>query len=286
MLTFDLHYHPNICHVTQMVRKQRLSMHVASIKKCRVDYVACTEHSYKKPLDAYFYMEEALQQEKCRTFLIPGVECISKEGVDIIFLYDSVFGLINGLRCHRPFSWSIWDLQQIRRDTGAIVIIPHPFSMGKTGLGTVLGMDAYFKILDQAHYVETHNSSSFLLRRFAYGGMQRINKLDRHIKQLRYTHNLPNWLRKGRAGWAVGSDAHHPWQQFFIGGVERSQMFGQNWFDFLKSRVQFNTVPTTFSTLSKERNFYYLIKNGRCVFGEFALKSSKKIWSNNKLWIP
>ncbi|MBF0622404.1 MAG: hypothetical protein HQL54_10810 [Magnetococcales bacterium] len=278
MITFDLHYHPNVCRVSPSVRQRRLLKHASHIRTVGVDYLACTEHAYKNPLDGYRFLRDALGPYS-NTTLIPGVECISREGVDIIFLFRRESDLEDYVRHVRPFSWTVTDMEKMARDFNAITVVPHPFSPGKTGLAKVMGLETYYQVTEKAHYVEVHNSASHLMKRFARKKFAK--QFDTIQKQIAWTMDLPHEYRMDGVGWAVGSDVHFPGQQFYIGAADVAMQPGEDWFDLLKGRIKFEPVETEALDMSLGMEYRCLIKNSRCVLSESTIKAHKRA----KRWI-
>jgi len=278
MLTFDLHYHANInCYrYSKINRDFRLKKHRKYFKKNNVNYVASTEHTYKNPLDAYLYLRDTAETSDVR--IIPGVEWISREGVEIIFLFDSEASLRNGLNYLRPFSGSVWDIKYLKKETDSITVIPHPFSPGKTGVATVLGRTAFLRLLNDADYVEIHNGLSLVFLNFNCVWKEPLRLMNK-MKQIQYTFDLPGQFRPNHIGWAVGSDAHFPGHQFIVGGIDADfsndgeRESAENGFELLAKRVHFTPVsvsPLSQSCLKKCRN---LSMNGRCAMSEAIFKN-------------
>lgn len=260
LMTFDLHYHANISRMPRHRRTKRLQSHYKFLKKTGVDFVASTEHSFKKPLEAYLFLSEL--SIKLPTVIIPGVECISREGIDIIFLYKNESDLRSGLKCFGPFSWSIKDINLLADYTGAIVIVPHPFFMGRTGAGNVLSSLEYRRLLDKVNYVEIHNGGALLLmdylsRRGPGPPFKEIHQ--RIIKSL----HLPRRLRGAGLGWSIGSDAHYPGEQHVVGLTRERIGQGESVFDLLARNLRFEMAwvhPTPRLAVRKGRRLFRTLR--------------------------
>lgn len=278
MLTFDLHYHANInCYrYSKINRDFRLKKHRKYLKKIGVNYVASTEHAYKNPLDAYLYLRDTA--DTLDVNIIPGVEWISREGVEIIFLFDSESSLRHGLDYLKPFSGSVWDIKHLKKETDSVTIIPHPFSPGKTGVATMLGKTAFLRLLNDADYVEIHNGLSLIFLNFKCVWQKPLNLMNK-MKQIQYTFDLPGQFKPDHIGWAVGSDAHFPGHQFIVGGIDDPCSGAdetdavKNGFELLAEKVHFTPVsisPLSCSGLKKCRN---LSMNGRFAMSEAIFKN-------------
>ncbi|MDX1737828.1 MAG: hypothetical protein R3261_06300, partial [Alphaproteobacteria bacterium] len=199
-VSFDLHYHTNIYKQSKDRRRQRLAQHRHFLQETNVDYVASTEHGYKGPLDAYLYLRDAT--EGIHTTILPAVEAISKEGVDIIFIFRNEDDLRNGLKSLTPFQWSANDCNKIRDAIGAINVIPHPFTPGKTGFANNMGKQSFIHIQEEVDYIEIHNGLSL---HFLENGIRNKKMIaPGGLKQkVNYTFRLPNDLRNPNTGWAI-----------------------------------------------------------------------------------
>ena len=70
-------------------------------------------------------------------------------------------------------------------------------------------------------------------------------------------------------GWAVGSDAHFPCEQIYVGATTENLQTGETVFEFLRNRrIRFDPhqINPHHKTLAS------LLRNGRCVFSEALLK--------------
>lgn len=237
MPTFDLHFHANIHRMPgwdKILRMQKLQWH---FRRAGVDYVASTEHSYKKPLEAYLRLADAVQE--LPTHIIPGVESVSAEGIDIIYLYRNEENLRRALAQFQTFRWTIRDVAAICRDTEAISIVPHPFHIGKSSAGNILCRRAYRQLLRMSDYVEVHNGSALAIeKRLSSKRVSRLFKRTRH--KLDKTLNLPMEDRGEGLGWAVSSDSHYPGEQFIVGYTDLLLEPGEDVFDFLGKRIRFD----------------------------------------------
>ncbi|MDR0355239.1 MAG: hypothetical protein LBJ64_05840 [Deltaproteobacteria bacterium] len=211
-----------------------------SIKRANLRYLASTEHVYKNPLESYLYLEE-LGADLPLT-VIPGVEWISRENVEIIFLFDGEASLCSALRTLKPFSHSVWSAAKLAEDLGAVLSVPHPFTPGVTGAANCLGLDAFERLLDMVDYVEIHNGLAKQFKEFLF--YDRFGSLfPRHSLKVSQTDQLPSVYRRSDIGWAIGSDAHFPGEIYFAGHHEA--MTGSDWFGALKKRLHFQKVDLT-----------------------------------------
>lgn len=276
MINFDLHYHANInCfRFSKINRNLRLRKHRKHLINTCLDYVASTEHVYKNPLEAYLYLRDATSD--LHVTIIPGVEWVSREGIELIFIFESETALMSGLKYLKPFQTGIFDSRRIKQDTNAVTIIPHPFSPGQTGIASTMGAKAFVRLLRDVDYVEIHNGlslnfmncESLLKTRFM---------TDKRMRQIHYTYDLPRRFRPENVGWAIGSDAHFPIHQHIVGSVDLPAT--TDWFELLKRRIRFSPILVSPMPRSKLNNYYRLIKNGKCAC--FESVSKKNLYFKN-----
>lgn len=271
MPTFDLHFHANIHRLPKRNKLSRLKKIRRNMKKSRVDYVASTEHSYKKPLEAYQRLSDVAQG--IETKIIPGVESVSAEGVDIIYLYRSEDHLKRGLKELQTFRWTVRDVASICRDTEAISIIPHPFHIGKSSAGNILSRRAYQQLLKMSDYVEIHNGSALVIdKRLSESRAKQFFK--RTQVKLDKTLNLPMKDRGKGLGWAVSSDAHYPGEQYVVGTTRERLSLDKDVFDFLKRRIRFDFQPVGQVADERLKNDVNLLRSFQGVLKEGLIKES------------
>ena len=273
-VTFDLHYHTNVYRMARWNRDRRLAQHRRCLAETAVDYVASTEHAYKAPLDAYLYLRDAVLD--LPTEILPAVEAISSEGIDIIFIFRDEDGLRAGLREIQPFKWDAKDMGHLGRQNDAITIIPHPFTPGRTGTANVLGEEAFLKLQHDVDYVEIHNGLSlhFLENGMKNGRAPTPPKLQRSVD---YTYRLPDEYRHIDIGWAVSSDAHFPTHQTIVGGVETEDgKRPKDWFAFLQQRHHFRETEVRNHANRNLLSLWHGVQSSLCTFGEAVEKKAQK----------
>lgn len=269
MLTFDLHFHANIHRMprrNKMIRLQKIRWHM---KRSGIDFVASTEHSYKKPYEAYQRLSEMALGLK--TEIIPGVESVSVEGIDIIFLYRDGESLKRGLEQVQTFRWSVRDVARIARNTEALTIVPHPFNIGKSSAGNILSGRAYRQLLKMSDYVEIHNGSALTVgKRLSSSRVKSFFK-EAQLK-LDKTLDLPMEDRGEGLGWAISSDAHYPGEQYIVGKTDLAMGPDEDVFDFLKQRIRFEFQSVLALSEGTIRNNGKLLRSFQGVVKEGLIK--------------
>lgn len=273
MLTFDLHFHANIHRMPERNKAIRLRKLRWHMERAGVDFIASTEHSYKKPLEAYQRLAEAA--EGLETEIIPGVESVSQEGIDIIFLYRSEADLKKASDAVQTFRWSVRDVGRIARDTGAITLVPHPFHIGKSSAGNILSRRAYEQLLKMCDYIEIHNGSALNVESRLSGS--RVKSLFKNTQlKLDKTLNLPHEDRGKGLGWAISSDAHYPGEQYVVGQTDCGMKPGEDVFDFLKQRIRFEYCEVKRLSTDPFKNNTRLLRSFQGVVKEGLVKGCVK----------
>ena len=280
MLTFDLHFHANIHRMprrNKLIRLQKIRWH---LKRAGIDYVASTEHSYKKPFEAYQRLAD-IARGLC-TEIIPGVEGVSSEGIDVIFLYRTGDDLRRALKQVQTFRWSARDVARIAEDTDAVTIVPHPFHIGKSSAGNLLSRRAYLQLLKMSDYVEIHNGSALAVERRLSRSRVRTFFKEARVK-LDKTLNLPSEDRGENLGWAISSDAHYPGEQYIVGKTDLDMMPGEDVHDFLKGRIRFEYQSVLELSESPIRANTRLLRSFQGVIKEGLIKEYLRTVSRARL---
>lgn len=265
----DMHYHANIHRSSQRVRSKKERQIRAVLKERNLDCLTSTEHSYKDPLQAYHFLLRTT--DDLPISILPGVEAVTAEGIDILFYFRDEDHLIAGIKELTAYKRSHRDVGNISRDLGAISGIPHPFYISKTSAGRVLSAINFYRLLGEVDYIEIHNSSALtVLSRLR--GSRTQPYINRTMERLRHTVNLPQALRGSGLGWAIGSDAHFPEDQFVVGESTGVKPIEQHFFDFLQSRVRFSQYNFMNAPEGKRDHRNFLAKNCRSALQEGILK--------------
>jgi hypothetical protein len=234
-----------------------------------LDFLASTEHSYKKPLDAYLYLADAAAGGHTR--IIPGVETVTCEGIDLIFLFRDEEQMRLAGRDMASFKRSVRDVKQIAQATGAISIIPHPFHICRSAAGNALSRRAYSQLLRSCDYVEIHNGSALTMDK-RLSASRTLPLFRKTADKLRRTIDLPMKDRGKGLGWAVGSDAHYPGEQFVVGRTDAPMLKGEHVHDFLKRRIRFQTHELLKPATDNSVNNYRLLRSLQSALKEGARK--------------
>ena len=260
----DFHFHLNSKGGNGALKRA----HKALMNAAHLDFLCSTEHAYKNPVEAYYYLAEASANTK--TSVIPGVEAISKEGIDLIAIFRSVDELKKSI-FNTPFSWSIFDLDNVSGD--AIIIMPHMFTPSKTGVVTTLGQDAAMRIVERCDYVEVNNGAFYDL---VHSGVSHVFP-KKYRRKIEMTASMPPLQIPKTGGYSIGSDAHEPWGMNIYGIADvDSEFFQESIFDILNRRLKFTTAASSQYRSGAIGGSARAFSSGITSVSEFIIKSKKR----------
>ena len=270
-IKIDYHFHPNLPKNGDRAN-EKCKRICAQFEKKKIDAVIITEHAYKNPKRAF----NLLKKHKPNSlFCFPGIECVTKEGIDIIvFSKNETIYDYEELKTFQSSYFDLISFVNSKKDLYAFVT--HPHTLGLTSVINKLGSDAYFKSLNLLNAVEISNGAFdnlfFIINHFPFS-IFFISKLEK----IKKTKNLLKSEYPLKIKFlAVGSDAHHIED---IGNCyqlesDLSSLNEDNVFKLVtnnkgKGRIYYDN--------SKSFNFWLLIKTGLTSLNEFIIKQTLKI---------
>ncbi|WP_319410821.1 hypothetical protein [uncultured Cohaesibacter sp.] len=199
-LAIDTHFHANVFRRPH-ARRRRIAEQLARRVR-HLDGLCSTEHAYKNPLEAYDFLCDMAAHHHLDLTIIAAVENISREGVEVIQLFESRAALVSALKQYPAFSWSIDDAMAMQ-SSDCVTILPHPFSPSTTGIVSGIGLERASGMLSHFDYIEMSNGS-FL--EVPLEALPRTKFRD----QVEKTTQFPEELLPVGVGRSYGSDAHRP----------------------------------------------------------------------------
>ncbi|WP_319569146.1 hypothetical protein [Cohaesibacter marisflavi] len=196
----DTHFHANVFRRPH-AKRRRIATQLSRYS-AHLDGLCSTEHAYKQPLEAYDFLCEMVGHYELDLTIVPGVENISREGVEVIQLFESRAALVSALKAFPAFSWPIHDAVSLQ-SPDCVTILPHPFSPSGTGIVSGIGFDRACQLLSHFDYIEISNGS-FL--EVPLDALPRTKFKD----QVEKTTQFPEELMPLGVGRSYGSDAHRP----------------------------------------------------------------------------
>jgi hypothetical protein len=279
MAIVDLHVHPNVYGLPRWGKAARARNHIRCFAKAGVDVVAATEHSYKKPLEAYLRLAEAADAAQ-GVRIQPGVESVSSESIEVIFLFRDEAHMRAELGAFDSFAWCVEDVARIADATGTLTIVPHPFHICRSAACNVLSRHAYRRLLTRVDYVEIANGSALTMMQRLSGS--RVEPYVReNLKRIEWTLDLPERHRGEGLGWAVGSDAHLPGELALVGVGEDFDPHGDI-FEQLSRRLRFSPVLAPGCDKSETVRKINMLRNGAGALHEWLLKQRRRYTMDGK----
>jgi len=145
-MRIDCHFHPNFSFFSKFLIKSKAKKIFKQFTKHKLDAVIVTEHVFKKPYQSFKRLKQ-LQPKDSKTMLIPGVEAVTKEGIDVI-VFSATEYIYEKKEIMTTWCLSIKDLlKQVSQDKNLHAIIPHPFLPNQQGLFKAIGYKEAKKFL-------------------------------------------------------------------------------------------------------------------------------------------
>ena len=232
-MAIDTHFHANVFRRPRAKRlriARQLAHYVAHL-----DALCSTEHAYKQPLQAYDFLCEMVRHHELEVTIIPGVENISREGVEVIQLFESRSALASSLSDFPAFAWSIHEAAALASPE-CVTILPHPFSPSRTGIVTGIGLEKASRMLPHFDYIEMSNGS------FLEVPLDALPR-SKFRECVEKTCQFPEHLVPVGVGRSYGSDAHRPRDINLFSAMDWG--YGESVFEALARRQQLKPVTRT-----------------------------------------
>lgn len=264
----DYHFHPNLPLSDRKAIMKSIKWW-EYIKNVGENCIIISEHVYKNPQRSFEIMSE-----NCPSGILcfPGVEYVTKEGIDIVVFSNSE-KIYKNVKLITPFSMNYNELMEmVKKDNILHAFVTHPFTLGKTSIIKILGMNAYYKYVNEIGAVECSNGSS--------DGLIQILKLvpikifaGKKLDWAKKTQKLPKKYYPNKIKFlAVGSDAH-----IFENIGNHVELFTDNFnknavFKQLITNKNDNAIST-----QRPSAILDLLKNLSIVLNEFLIKKKLRI---------
>ena len=211
----DYHFHPNFPLWFPLVGR------VLSRKKARriwrafsnhnLHLIFVSEHAYKRPRRAYELLQ-AHRPVEAQTHLVPAIEYLTSEGVDIIVFAERP----EDIYCHKelltPWQLSSGEVVRMILDTEHLQgIVVHPCTPGSTSILRRCGKEFTLEAIGGLGFLEMHNCSNAALQELL--DVLRMEKILRtKYQQIVETKNAPPYLCIENTVRTGGGDAHFVWE--------------------------------------------------------------------------
>jgi len=200
----DMHVHPNLPKSDERAIA-KAGEWWAVLKKKGIMCIISAEHCYSNPKRNFWIMEKTAPKG---FIVLPGVEAISKEGVDIVAFYKDS-SIYREKKLLLPYSMKTDVIVGYLNKRGYAYYISHPFTLGTTSIIKNLGEEKALRIMNKAKSVEIHNTAFSGAARFLEKTGLSIVFRNKYQKMVN-VENLPEEYWKNIKFISGGSDAHKP----------------------------------------------------------------------------
>jgi hypothetical protein len=209
-LFVDYHFHPNF-RFGRRAAKRALRIWKA-FEEHDLGVVVVSEHAWKKPRES-FELLESLRPPGAKTVLLPGVEVLTREGLDIVvFAQDSSWYQNPELApLLDPYGLGVEEsIELVSSEPGMAAFLPHPYTRGTTGAVEYFGEEIAASLVSRLGGVEVSNNCYDDCLKIIGRLCSRVLP-DTHRRMSLTQQIADEFLASSGAGFfAHGSDAHFP----------------------------------------------------------------------------
>ncbi len=208
MIKVDTHFHTNFFFLSEKLTARKAKAVWKEWLEQDFDAVILTEHAFKNPVKSYLTLM-AHRPKGAKTHIIPGVECVTKEGIDvIIFSKDTYVYLQKDIL--KPYSIPVEELhRRIMDDDQLYGVVTHPFILSDTGLAFHKDEEFIKKAIGDLRILEKHNSTLYPIEK-TVRTLYLHKILKRLVNRLNKIDNVPDEFVTEEIAIFGGSDAHFP----------------------------------------------------------------------------
>jgi len=258
----DYHVHPNLSRNNTKAVLQCKKWWEAVLAD-GLDCVIVTEHSYKNPKRAFELMNACKPEG---VFCFPGLEYVTKEGIDIIIFSKDV-SIYEKFKSFELTYFEVVDL--VKSNDKFFSFVTHPYTLGLTSVLSHLSREEYVESVNTLGAVEISNGAfdnlKCLLGKFPFGFLFK-NKISRIGKN----QSIPRIdYPRGIKFLAAGSDAHHPESLGRCLEVKGDSVF---------EAIVGNCGDVKVITKDSVFDFLLLVKSGLTSLHEFLIKKKLRLY--------
>ena len=213
ILRIDHHFHPNIPK-NPIKSKKKLRKIWEKVRATKLNVIIVTEHAYKNPQKAYELMVKSKPKD-LDVMIIPGIEFVSKKGIDSIAFYkdDSIYD-IGWLT--ESFQLEIEEIIDRLNKLNIPNFIAHPFGYGASVISNYVDENEIKRLSKKSGGYEVYNFTSLnmwckSLENPLFRMLLKIlpNKINPFYK-IKKTNEIFEEIKKEIRFTSIGSDAHVP----------------------------------------------------------------------------
>ena len=207
----DYHLHPNFPFILgRFFCKRKARTLWDQFTKNDLDAVLIAEHVYKRPRTSFEILKK-YKPIQAKTVLIPAIEYLTKEGVDVIVFAEKEEDIYSKKDLLHPWKLSLAELVSLVKSNKKMYgMVVHVYTPGATSI-LKCGKKATENTIRDLGFLEVHNCSFVSLQKlFELLGLSKILK-KKYSRMLR-TKNAPSSLIFPNVVITGGSDAHHAFE--------------------------------------------------------------------------
>ena len=208
MIKIDTHFHPNFTLFSDKLTEKRAKKIWNEVEKMGLDYLFVTEHAFKQPVRQYFLLKK-YRPENIKTILIPWVEALTKEWIDII-VFSKNESIYSYKEIVTPKYFTLNELIDfVNSKPDLYCIVTHPYNTSDTAVIWHYNKDELKEFVKKSWFIEKHNACWYQAQMF-FEKVWLDKLLTKLYKRFLYTWNVPenNYFEDTVIMW--WSDAHHP----------------------------------------------------------------------------
>lgn len=268
-LKVDYHFHPNLSRF-DFLADRKCQKWWTAVKSHKINCLLVTDHVYKNPRRAFAKIKQTCPAD---VIIFPGMEYITKEGIDII-IFSNDEKIYDYPELQKPF---FLDYDQtinfVQNHADLFSYVTHPFTLGKTSVLKKLGEEKYFKYVEKLRSVEISN-----------GAFENLVKLLKFFPFNLFSKRWLWWTDRNQSlpkeyypthpiMLAVGSDAHLPKDLDLHAEFEVEKFDQREVFSALTSSVRPKIVYDNYDSLDVFSFFHDVC----IVIHEYSIKKWIKI---------
>ena len=254
----DYHFHGNFSRFEKCAYKKAVCLW-QKIKKNNINVLISTEHAYKNPKRAYEILKDTKPEN---IYLFPGVEYLTKEGVDIVIFAETDF--LYDLPELKPREMTFDEtINFVLGNEKLFSYVTHPYIPSGTSVIRGVGKMTYQEALEDLQAVEIANSTldtTICL-------LEKLPFLDGIAKEMQKVKVFPvSDYPKQIKFLAAGSDSHH------CHDIGTCLLVDSEEKDIFKVVTNHSSSDVHYK---KDSKWWYIVPSIITTFNEFLIKKIK-----------
>ncbi len=273
MIKIDTHFHPNFFfRLPENLWTKRQSAKIWwEIQKRDLDAIIVTEHVFKRPALSYKILE-ANRPAEAKTYLIPWVEALSKEWIDmLIFSKDTHVYTCQEIMTPQKLTFDQL-VEYINNDPKLQWIVTHPFILSDTGVVKHFPEEKVLESAKKLGFIEKQNAAFITMRqKLEKSIFKNLRITKKMIEKFEKIENVPEKYYAKDTVVVWWSDAHNPYD---LGDYTVLQIQNKNKEQLRESLLDPSIERSFHITTDRVNVWWYMLRNSVIIFWERILKTS------------